>query len=136
MELDISCLVIFGEFAELSGSIAELGPDAGKITWANSMTEADRTPLLRTEAELDAAREWAGEFGAWEDAEIAAWSAQEINAFVIQYIAGNLREIEALCSDKRGEIDWKVVERMEQEGRISGNIYRADNGRYYFYLGS
>ena len=48
---------------EFSASRAEMGDNAGPITWANAKGEAARAPLLTTEEQLDAAREWAGGFG-------------------------------------------------------------------------
>lgn len=131
MEIDITALVTDAELPSLSGSVAELGANAGKITWSNSMAEAASKPLL-TEDQLDAARDWAREFGAWDDEHIDGWSAQEVNALVIQYVAGNLREIEALCSDDKGEIDWVKAEEMAARGTISGNVFPGSDGRFYF----
>jgi hypothetical protein len=136
MELDITEFVTDVDAFQLSASAAEMGQNAGKITWANSKAEAARAPLLTTPEALEKARVWLGEFGAWDDEEIAAWSEQEVNALVIQFIAGNLREIESLCMGDDGEIDWAKAEELSSEGRISGGIYPGDDGRFYFWLGS
>jgi len=34
------------------------------------------------------------EFGAWGDAKRAAWSADDINALLVQFISGDAREFE------------------------------------------
>jgi hypothetical protein len=132
MDIDITRLVEEVELFDLSASIAERGPNAGPETWKNSMAEASEHPLL-TADQLDAARDYFREFGAWDDEEIDAWSPEEVNAMVVQYVAGNLREIEALCMGDDGEIDWDKVEELDSAGRISGSIYRADD-RVWFQM--
>jgi hypothetical protein len=136
MELDITRLMSETEASDFSASIAERGANAGPDTWRNACAEGADNPLLTSEADLDAARDYFGEFGAWDDEERAAWSASEINGLLIQYISGNIREIESLCMGDDGAIDWSEVERQESEGRIAGNIFRAADGRIYFYMGS
>lgn len=135
MEIDVTRLVTEADAFEFSASIAERGVNAGKETWANSLEEAKARPLL-SDDQLDEARDWARDFGAWDDEQIDAWSADEVNALVVQYVAGNLREIEALCMGDDGEIDWAKAEAMSSEGRISGNIWPGGDGRFWFYLGS
>lgn len=136
MYLDITQFVADNDPAEYSASAAELGSNAGRITWSNAQGEAERAPLLTTDAQISEAKEWFSEFGAWDDDEIAAWSHDDVNALVIQYISGNLREIESLCSDDDGDIDWQRVEELENAGTIAANIYRNDDGRIFFYLGN
>jgi hypothetical protein len=80
---------------QVSGSQAELGSLAGKIAWANAMEISEDQPpawLVSDAPEaLAGIREWAGEFGAWDDEEIAAWSAQECFALFAQQIAHEMR---------------------------------------------
>lgn len=113
MEIDITSFMAETDAFQFSASAAELGQDAGKITWGNAIDEAHRAPLLTTPEQIDEARDWFGEFGAWDDEERAAWSDDEVNALVIQFISGNIREIEALCMGDNGKIDWHEVERLE-----------------------
>lgn len=142
MEIDITEFMANAEPFMFSASAAELGQDAGRITWNNAKAEAADTPLLKTPEEFDEFRAWAAGFGAWSREEIAAWDADECNALLIQYISGNLREIESLCMGDNGEIDWQKVRRLDSEGVISGNIFvcdiagHASEGRIFFYMGS
>jgi hypothetical protein len=136
MEIDISAFLAGNDAFNYSASAAEMGANAGPITWCNAKAEAGRAPLLTTSEQIAEAKEWLGEFGAWDDDEIASWSHDDVNALVIQYISGNWREIESLCSDDDGGIDWQRVEELESAGTIAGNIFRADDGRIYFYLGN
>lgn len=39
-------------------------------------------------------------------------------------------------ADSLEEIDWPEYEAQASAGRISGNIFRGDDGKLYFYLGS
>ncbi len=137
MEIDITEFVRSAETHSLSGSVAELGKDAGKITWANACEEATSTQFIDAGARA-AFEAWAGDFGAWSKDEIAAWSLEECNALLIQYIAGDLNTLESLCysdSDEFG-IDWEEAERLSQHGTIGGNIFKGVDGRVYFYMGS
>jgi hypothetical protein len=137
MEIDITAFVKQAEPCQFSASQMELGKDAGKITWNNAKQEAANSPLLNSDVELDACRAWAKEFGAWEPEEIAAWSAEDCNALLIQYISGELRELESLCwsDDDENGIDWEKARKLSERGTIAGTIYPGDDGRIYFYMG-
>jgi hypothetical protein len=39
-------------------------------------------------------------------------------------------------ADSLEEIDWPEHETQAREGRISGNLFRSDDGAIYFYLGN
>lgn len=138
MEIDITDFVRNAEPCEFSASRAELGNDAGKITWNSAKREAADSPLVSDPDALETVREWFGEFGAWDAEERATWSADDINALLIQFISGDWRELESLCysdSDEFG-IDWQEAQRLSEAGTISGLIFKGDNGRVYFYAGS
>lgn len=98
----------------LSGSQAELGSEAGQITWRNSMEAAERFGDS-LDLDYDDVRDHFRAYGAWEDDEIEAWSDQELQALVIQETAAQLREMEAGCE--------------------SSNVFVGDDGRTYIYLG-
>lgn len=132
MEIDITSLVEMNCF-NLSHSVAEGGENAGRDTWNASKEQAKETPLLKTPEELQAMRDFARSSGGWTREEIAEWTNQEINALFLQWIAGDVRELGA---DSLSEIDWKQAEEMQSEGQAPSNIFRADDGRIFFYLGS
>jgi hypothetical protein len=130
MELDITHMVDDAdEMPTLSGSIAELGNNAGRITWTNSIAYGQSQPLLRTDDERDAARAHFREYGAWSEDEIAAWSEDHLQAIMCQDVAAAIREREAFDSDEE-------FQQACESGEASGRIYRGDDGRWYFYLGN
>lgn len=98
----------------LSGSICELGQDAGRITWQNCLDLAEKRGD-GIELDYKDARSHFAEYGAWEREEIDAWSDRELQALVIQETAADLRELEA--------------------GGESSRAYRV-NGKVYIYLGN
>lgn len=136
MEIDITRFFETAETHDFSASAAELGQDAGEITKANALREAENTPLLTTESQLDAMRDFARSSGGWNDDEVAAWSPDEVNALFIQWISGDKNEMEIASqgydSDSDSEIYWARVEAAQEAGRISGNIYRGDDNKVYF----
>lgn len=130
MEIKITRLITDLTPSEISGSIAERGKNAAEETWANANAAIAETPLM-TEEERKAAREWFGEFGAWSDAELEAMPGTEIDALLLQYAAGDLREAQSLCpGDGLGGIDWEDAEKLSQEGTIGGNIFASDDDLY------
>lgn len=107
MEINISAYYDANP-AMYSGSVAELGDNAGKITW-NNAKESGYT-LLDTADKLEAMRKWALSSGGWNDEEIAAWTDVELNALFIQLVFGDIRE---------GNED---------------SIFTADDGQIYYSL--
>lgn len=130
MEIDITSLLDMDAWP-LSHSIAEGGPNAGRDTWKASMQQADETSLLDTEEKVQAFRDWCKDFGAWDDAERAAWTARDANALFLQMVAGDTREAGV---DTLADIDWKEYEEMSEAGQWSGNMFQADDGKIYFNL--
>lgn len=135
MEINITKYFQSTEHSLISGSVFELGDNAARITWNNAKQEAAESAMLDTEEKLQAMRDYARSTGGWNAEEIAAWSAVELNALFNQFVSGDVREIEDLCMDDDGEIDWEEYERLANKGTISGSIFRADNGDIYYYLG-
>jgi hypothetical protein len=132
MEIEITSLLEM-HAPDLSASRMELGDDAGRITWQAAKEQAEETPILNTPEKLDAMRDFARASGGWDAEEVAAWDAEEVNALFLQWIAGDVRELGA---DTLAGIDWTEAEEMQREGQASGNLFRAEDGRVFFYLGS
>jgi isocitrate lyase len=103
----------------------------GRETWHNAKEEAAATPLLKTEEEVDAARDYFREFGAWSEEELAAMSAQEVNALAIQYVSGDIRAAADLCPADDDDIDWAEYEALASAGTLSGNLFES-GGRVFF----
>lgn len=124
-----------------SGSMAELGNDAGRVTWDNSCDLADRLPgFLETEDALQEVRDHIKSYGAWDEEEIAAFTPRDLRAFIVQEVMAEIRHLE-----EHGEIDLEDFteeefrEATENEG---GRLFRGDVpespgfGDWFFYVGS
>jgi hypothetical protein len=108
---------------QFSASIAESGLDnIGQVTWRNALEYAEEYPLLTTPEQIEEARDYFADFGAWEDDEIQGWDENTINALLVQDIAANIREME----------HYDTLEEFFQE---NGRLGLGDNGEWYFYVG-
>lgn len=124
----------------VSGSQAELGKSAGRMTWENALRIASsRKRWLRTgvKAACEGMREWARSAG-WEAEEIAAWSTDECIALFVQNVASELREhLDSdnssweECVAKYSRTDW------DNEPSYPTGVYYARNGRVFveYYTG-
>lgn len=101
----------------VSGSQAELGDQAGRLTWDNALRIADaheRWLLCGVDLACEGVREMAGGMGAWEDNEIAAWSERECLAFFVQSVASEIRTSLGADTDFEGipdvyeNTDWEL----------------------------
>ena len=139
MEIDITKFVRLEEPYSYSASAAEIGSDAGRITWRNALDEAQRHPLLRTEDQLQALRDHVESMGF--GAEVQDYGADECNALFIQLISGDLREM-GLDDCDLEDFDWAAYQERAEQGSIASNIFRGDIegnagfGRIFYYLGS
>ena len=131
MELDITEFFNNACPSYYSASRAELGDDAGRITWENSVDAADQwAAWLDTGDKREEFRAYVRTFGAWDAAEIAAWTDAELTALLIQLIAGDIRE-----SGLQDGTSWAEYEADAEAGRMSGNLFRAEDGRVFYYIG-
>lgn len=118
-EVNVTCLIEEVDPFVLSHGRAEAG-SANKWSDALAIAEDRDLPGLIEED----VRDYFAGFGAWEPEEIAAWSRQDMVALVLQYAAGDLRELQSLCpGDELGDIDWEEAEALAREGTVGGNLY-------------
>lgn len=135
MELDITAFFNVANPIEYSASVAEIGNNAGSITWGNAR-EAD-FQILTTDEQREAFRAFVRESGGWDDEEIATWSDNELNALCIQWISGDMREpVGFELGPHTTDAQWADYERQCNAGQCSGRLYRGDDGQIYFYIGS
>jgi hypothetical protein len=111
----------------LSGSVAELGDNAGALTWNNSKDYSLAHPLLRDD-QIEDAKDYFAQYGAWSKAEIEAWSAHEVQALLAQEVAASIREI----MDYDTEEDYQ---KALEDGQVRGNLGKGTDGRWYYYMG-
>lgn len=126
IEIDVTHLYKGDQSKSYSASIAEIGQDAGRVTWNNAKRTAADRPLL-TEEQIPDAREYFAEFGAWSREELEAMPSDEINALTLQYVSGDIRE-------RKHYRTWAEYEEASHNGRVSGQLYRGDDGRIYFLM--
>ena len=131
MDIDITTFFTEASPRDYSASAAELGQDAGRITWAHAIEDAPEYDHLDTGEKRQAFREHVAGFGAWTDEEINAWTPTELNALFLQMVSGDIREA-GIDTDAP---DWEAYEAGADEGQYSGNIGH-DAERVYYYLGN
>lgn len=92
MELIVNPAELFAEIpARLcSASQAELGSEAGNITWKNCQLLADKFDLGERFDHDDACDHFRA-YGAWDASEIEGWSTRDVRAMCIQEIAADYR---------------------------------------------
>lgn len=145
MELNITRYFVDSENDPyvMCNSIANLGNNARKITWDNSLKASDNK-LLTTEEMGNDAREWFSDFGAWTDEEIQGWSATELEARILQYAAGEINEIVDIYeNDYVDDGDLELLDIIDlicgdsdYRDTLSGHIYVGDDNNLYIYVGS
>lgn len=87
MEIDITDFAMNTGPFNFSHSAFEGGSMAGRNTWNAAKEEAESSPLLTTEEQIDTLRQWAKETGGWNEEECNAWNDEECNALFIQFIS-------------------------------------------------
>lgn len=126
---------------DYSASAAELGQDAGAITWRHALEDSEEDGelfFLKDEESRAAFRDYVRGFGAWEDEEINAWDNRELNALFLQMVAGDIREADELFGNEAAPygIDWPAYESADC---TAGRLFLADvgeaAGRVFFYIG-
>ena len=132
MELNITHFFTTASPMDYSASAAEIGQDAARVTWRAACDDSADYPMLETDETRDEFRRYVRGFGAWTEEEIAQWSDTELNALLIQLIAGDIREA-GLDTDAP---DWEQYRNDSEAGRVPGNIFQGSDGEVYYYVGS
>ena len=131
--MEINITRFFNEAAPMdySASAAESGTNAGSDTWNAAKDDADDWHMLDDADKLDAMRAWAKSSGGWNVEEIAAFSGKELNALFIQLVSGDIRE----CLEWDVPDVWAHYQELAEQGAVPSNLFKADDGQVYFYLG-
>lgn len=130
IELNITRFYNTAHPRDYSASVAEIGNNAGADTWRAACKDSRDYMMLDTADKLHAMREHVRGFGAWSDDEIAAWSDTELNALLLQFISGDIRES---CLSDGGT--WEMYYQQAEQGAISGRLFSDDNGQVYYMIG-
>lgn len=131
MELNIT--KFYNETAPMdySASVAEIGNNAGADTWRAACEDSPDHMILDTDEKREAMREHVRGFGAWSDEEIDAWSDIELNALLLQMIAGDIRE--SILDDYPHA--WAEYYQQCEQGIASGDLFADDDGQVYYCIG-
>ena len=130
MELNITAFYNNTYPSDYSASVAEIGASAGPDTWRAACEDSPDYMILDDDDKLQAMREHMRGFGAWSDEEIAARTDAELNALLIQMIAGDIRES---CLSDGGT--WAEYYEQGEQGIVSGSLFSDDNGQVYYMIG-
>ena len=140
-ELDITAVIEnMREPATYSASRAELGQDAGRITWNAACDDA--LGLFCDNFNRESFDAYFAGFGAWTDEELAAHTDAECAALMLQFIAGDIRESDfSEYADIEDGAEpfmdewWPQYEAASNDGAVNGRFFRADDGRIFYYIG-
>ena len=131
-EIDVSPLLASPGFDpwDCFNSVANLGPDAGRLTWRASQRFAPA--LVLSEGQKDAFRDFVRSSGGWTCDEIEAWPDAELTALCVQWIAGDVRESfgDDLPEDP-AEWDWAEYQKESEAGHCPSTLYLHD-GRLFW----
>ena len=107
---------------DCSGSRAEHGDNAGRMTWEVSSSQLDENdePYQTIIRHTDELRCHFREYGAWDEKEISEWSNDELVALVVQEFSAGYREL------TEDDLD---------EDQTSGRVYQGDTDDWYYYVG-
>lgn len=130
MEINITSLLESDMF-DFAHSHAEGGQNAGRNTWRNAKEAG--TCFLNTDEKTEAFLDYVKGFGAWDEGERAAWSAEDREALLLQFIAGDVRDTGA---DSLEELDWDEYREGCEDGRYSGRLFRSESGEIFYYIGN
>ena len=134
MELNVTEFFRTAAPMDYSASAAEIGADADRQTWLAAVEDAPDWPLLDTDEKREAFKAHLLGFGAWQEDEIAEWSNRELVALLLQMIAGDIRDAD--LSPDSDDADWIAYEARAAAGQCASNIFRADDGAVYYWIGS
>ena len=126
-EIDVSPLLASPGFDPWNccNSVANLGQDAGKLTWQASQRFAPA--LVLTEGQKEAFRDFVRSSGGWDDEETAAFSDADLTALCVQWISGDVREgFGDGVSNDPAEWDWVEYRHMADNGSVSSTLYLSD----------
>ena len=138
MEIDVTEIVqgmVVDTPRFISGSFLGTWPDPdtrAQDAWGAALSFAPMHPVLNSPQALAAMRTHLLGDGAWEGEEVANMTAIELTALLVQLIAGDMHE-GGLHAESTEE-DWAKYEENGTAGRVPWNLFRGDDGRFYYDL--
>jgi hypothetical protein len=142
IKADVSVMFAAREPWDCSNSIANLGDQAGRLTWECALevaADAGKWLLSDRADALAGIVEWAHDTGAWDEEETAKWSDEDCLALFVQNVASDLREW--LDSDNQ-ELEssvhtYETTDWDKESGSPTGHYYiEAAHVTVDYYTGS
>jgi hypothetical protein len=116
----------------LSNSVANLGDNAGQITWENALEAAAEYPLA-TDDNRDEVIDWLKGWGAWSEGDLMQWNNQSLSALVWRFAAADFRDHWADYVSDFNETDFDSLEEYDWESiTIEESSIYPHEGRFYF----
>jgi len=136
MEIDITDFVLKNAMIDFSASVAEIGNNAARSTW-NAVREHSPSYMFVTQDNREEVQSYFRDFGAWSPDEIAAWSDTDLNALLLQDIAGNVREagLDDLSEDSSPDEIREAFAKYDADQDVSHLLFLDDDQRIYYYVG-
>ena len=131
-EIDVSPLFRSPGFDpwDCSNSCANLGQNAGKLTWQASQRAA--SALVLSEGQKDAFRDFVRSSGGWSDEETAAFSDADLTTLCVQWVSGDIREgFGDDLPDDPAEWDWVEYLHMADNGSVPPTLYLHDGKLFW-----
>jgi len=119
--------------SDFFASVAELGNNAGQLTWSYANEESEDTVLLTTFEQFAAFIDHMESMGFDFDEDEKPMDGRELNALFMQLISGDIRESEGLSECP---INWNLYEHESEQGQVSSYIFKGIDNNIYYYLGS
>ncbi|OQC22815.1 MAG: hypothetical protein BWX68_03019 [Verrucomicrobia bacterium ADurb.Bin063] len=131
-EIDVSPLLAPPGFDpwDCSNSAANLGQNAGKLTWQASQRHASALSL--TAEQKEAFRDFVRSSGGWDEEETAAFSDAELTALCVQWVSGDVREgFGDGVSNDPAEWDWAEYNELAERGSVPSTLYLHDGKLFW-----
>jgi len=123
MELNITDFFYNARTKDYQNSVFNSGlENIGTITWNNALRDSDKYTFA-TEENQEALKGWLAEFGAWTPEEMDTWDLKDLNALLIQFVAGWVQEKE--------DVSWEEYEKLSCDGQVSGCLYEDIEGNVF-----
>ena len=123
MELNITDFFYKARTLDYQNSIANSGlSNIGEITWNKAKRDAKKYAFA-TDENRECLIDWLEGFGAWEREEMNAWTLKELNALMIQFVAGWVQEKENRT--------WEEYEKLSCAGQVSGCLFEDTEGNVF-----
>ena len=106
-------------------------PDVRKLhAWQEALSLASKHDVLNTPQAQGAMRAYLLGTGAWDWEDLESISPTGLTALLIQFIAGDMYEGDLHAEST--EADWARYEEDGVAGRVPWNLFRGDDGRFYY----